>query len=90
MATTALAVAEFHVHTLGLRPEDAVANLQDIRNRLIDPIAHHLDHPTTRKEARNQAIWFIRSTAQFFQEYFEGAQHRALLYKGKSFSPSEP
>ncbi len=71
MSTTALAVAEFHVQTLGFCPEDAVANMQETRNRLIDPIAQRLDNPTTKKEAMSQAVWFVRSTAQFFRQYFD-------------------
>jgi hypothetical protein len=86
MGTIALAVAEFHVQTLGLSPQDAVVNMQYTRERLIDPIANRLDNPATRKEARNLAVWFVRSTARFFQEYFEGAEYQPVAYRGNSIN----
>ena len=76
MSTTLLAVAEFHVQIIGLSKEDAAANMAYTRERLVTSIEKDLDNPKTRKEASNKAIWFVRSTAQFFREYFEGRAAR--------------
>ncbi len=80
MSTTLLAVAEFHVQIIGLSTADAEANMAYTRERLVIPIEKGLDNPKMRNVASSKAIWFVRSTAQFFQEYFEGARHKPLAY----------